>query len=72
MGKKRKLQKKNYASFYRLIVSLVGELSRQWINPGNHRVCLSIGSTKTLFHLHTRKDSKVTDVCLHCGDERIY
>ena len=30
------------------------------------------GVQKSLFHLHTRKDSKVTDVCLHCGDERIY
>ena len=55
------------------IALLVGELSRQWINPGNHHVRLSIGSTKkSLFHLPTQKDSKVTDVCLCCGDERIY
>ena len=51
------------------IASLVGELSLQWINPGHHRVRLFI---RSLFHLHTRKDFKVTDVCLRCGDERIY
>ena len=54
------------------IASLVGELSLQWINPGHHRVCLFIVSTKSLFHLPTRMDFKVTDVCLHCGDENIY
>ena len=54
------------------IASLVGDLSRQWINPGHHSVRLSIGIQKCLFHLHTRKDSKVTDICLCCGDKRIY
>ena len=32
----------------------------------------SSGVQNSLFHLHTQKDSKVTDVCLRCGDERIY
>ena len=54
------------------IVSLMGELSLQCINPGHHRVCLFIGSTKSLFQIHTRKDFKVTDVYLCCGDEIIY
>ena len=43
MCKKRKLQKKITQVF---IASLVGELNRQWIYPGHHRVRLSIGSTK--------------------------
>ena len=32
----------------------------------------SYGVSKSLFHLHTLKDSKVTDICFRCGDERIY
>ena len=32
----------------------------------------SWGVQKSLFNLHTRKDFKVTDVCLCCGDERIH
>ena len=70
MGKKRKLQKIIIMQVF--IALLVGKLRRQWIYPGHHRVRLSIGSTKIFVHLHTRKDSKVTDVCLRCGDERIY
>ena len=54
------------------ITSLVGELSLQWIIPGHHRGRLFIGSTKSLFHLHTRKDFKITDICLRCRDKRIY
>ena len=69
MSKKRKLLKKFMQVF---IDSLVGELSLQWMNPGHHCVRLFIGSTKILFHLHTLKDFKVTDVCLRRGDERIY
>ena len=48
------------------IASLVSELSLQWINPRNHSVRLFIESTKIS---HTRKDIKVTDVCLRCGED---
>ena len=51
------------------IASLVGELSLQWINPGHHRVRLFIGSTKIFV---SSPYTKGTDVCLRCGDERIY
>ena len=54
------------------IASLLGKLSLQWINPGHHRVRLFIGSTKIFVSSPYTKDFKVTDVCLRCGDERIY
>ena len=69
MGKNCKLQKKIMQVF---ITLLVGELTLQWINPGHQRVPLLIGSSKILFHRHTQVGFWVTDICLRCGDERIY
>ena len=55
-----KLQKKIHASFYCLTGGRIKPpMDRSW-------------TSSSLFHLHTRKDIKVTDVCLRCGDERIY
>ena len=71
MGKKCKLQKKNYASFYHL----AGERRKPPMDKSWASSCSPVHREyKNLcrFHLHTRKDSKVTDVCLRCGDERIY
>jgi len=51
IGKICKLQKKIIQVF---IVWLVGELTPQWINPGDQCVHMLIKSSKVLFHLHTQ------------------
>ena len=51
------------------ITFLIGELTLQWINPRYHCVPLSIGSSQIFVHFNTQVGCRVTDVCLHCGDE---
>ena len=58
---------KNYASFYRLTGRRIKPpMDKSWASSCSpvHREYKK--------SLHTQKDFKVTDVCLRCGDKRIY
>ena len=67
MGKKRKLQKKIYASFYYLTGGRIKPpMDKSWASS-----CSPVQREyKNLCFISIHV--KVTDVCLRCGDERIY